>query len=411
MQAPGMRISKSQATDREYDKYVNLSIQWNRWLLKPMGVWPRSLFDSATEKYLTWLINAICYGLISFLFIPSTLYTIVDVKDLYNRIKMCGPLSFCVMAYLKYYSLVAHANDIQDCVQRIEWDWRNIEHFEDRSIMVANANFGRQLVKGCTIFMYGGFVFYYIVVPVSIGTLTAEDENLTFVPMVFPISRVLVDSRHSPANEILFAIQLLAGGLIHGIAAAACSLIAAFAVHACGQMKVLMCWLGHLIDGREDMCKTVDGRIASIVTQHTRILKCLSLIEKSASQVSLVEVLGCTLGICLLGYYIIVEWNSNDLAAFTTHSLLLVSYVFNIFIFCYIGELVAELCKRIGEISYMIEWYRLPENKRLSIVLIIAMSNATIKLTGGSMVKLCLSSFGDVVKTSVAFLNMLRALT
>lgn len=79
--------------------------------------------------------------------------------------------------------------------------------------------------------------------------------------------------RQSPANEILFSIQVLSGVIIHAITAAAVSIAAVFAVHACGQMQMLMNWLECLVDGRSDMNKIVDKRIAKIVVQHDRILK------------------------------------------------------------------------------------------------------------------------------------------
>ncbi|KAG6804459.1 odorant receptor 22c [Apis mellifera caucasica] len=159
------------------------------------------------------------------------------------------------------------------------------------------------------------------------------------------------------------------------------------------------------------MYNNVDSRIASIVSQHVRILKFLALTEKALQQVSFVEFLGCMLNICLLGYYVITEWSSSHLTSAITFFILLISLTFNIFIFCYIGELVAEQCKKIGEISYMVDWYRLEGNKKLCFVLIIAMSNSSIKLTAGNMVELCLTTFSDIVKTAVAFLNVLRTLT
>jgi len=36
------------------------------------------------------------------------------------------------------------------------------------------------------------------------------------------------------------------------------------------------------------------------------------------------------------------EWGITDSAAYITYVVLLISFTFNIFIFCYIGELVAE---------------------------------------------------------------------
>lgn len=91
-------------------------------------------------------------------------------------------------------------------------------------------------------------------------------------------------------------------------------------------------------------------------------------------------------------------------------------------------------CQKIGDVAYMIDWYRLLGKKKLCCILIIAMSNMSIKFTAGNMVELSISTFSDVrikllslfysnlqtnenglneqvVKTSMAFLNMLRALT
>ena len=270
--------SESLGNAWDYEKCVNLSIRWNRWLLKPMGLWPKLPNASAIEKFSYWLVRAICYGFISFLLIPSCVYMILEVEDVYNKLKLFGPLSFCTMAYMKYTLLIFHANDIRKCIKCVEKDWRNVRHVRDRDIMVANAIFGRRLVTFCTFFVYGGFVFYYIAVPVSIGSIVAQEDNLTYIPMVFPCPRIMVDTRYSPINGIFFTIQLFGGALIHGIAAAACSLAATFAVHACGQMAVLGCWLEHLIHGREDMQETVNDRVASIVSQHVQILKCVKFV-------------------------------------------------------------------------------------------------------------------------------------
>ncbi|PBC34544.1 Putative odorant receptor [Apis cerana cerana] len=302
-------------------------------------------------------------------------------------------------------------DDVRECVKRIEWDWKNISYSEDREIMLMNANFGKRLIIVTTTVTYSGFVFFYIAVPMKIGKIPAQDANISFIPTMFPFPKYIADVRYSPVNEIVFFAQFICGFLLHGVTSSVCSLAAILTVHACGQIQVMMVWLKHLINGRLDMCNSVDQRIATIVNQHVRILKFLALTEKALQQVSFVEFLGCMLDICLLGYYVIMEWSSGHLTSAITFFILLISLTFNIFIFCYIGELVAEQCKKVGEISYMVDWYRLEGNKKLCFVLIIAMSNSSIKLTAGNMVELCLTTFSDIVKTAVAFLNVLRTLT
>lgn len=44
----------------------------------------------------------------------------------------------------------------------------------------------------------------------------------------------------------------------------------------------------------------------------------------------------------------------------------------------------------------MIEWYRLSGKKKLCCVLIIAMSNSSMKLTAGNLIELSMSTFSDV---------------
>ncbi|XP_018046442.1 PREDICTED: uncharacterized protein LOC108685937 [Atta colombica] len=221
---------------------------------------------------------------------------------------------------------------------------------------------------------------------------------------------MIVDTRYSPINEIFFWIQFASGVISQTVATAACSLTAVLAVHAYGRLEILMQWILHLVDGREDFSNNVDERLAIIVRQHVRILYFIKLTEKVLRQISLVEVVGCTLNICFTGYSTIMEWD-NDFVIYITYIVLFMNFTFNLFVFCYIGELVAEQSKRVSEISYMIDWHRLPGRKALAVILMIAMSNSSVKLTAGNIIELSMISFGDVIKTSVAYLNMLRTLT
>lgn len=57
---------------------------------------------------------------------------------------------------------------------------------------------------------------------------------------------------------------------------------------------------------------------------------------------------------------------------------------------------LCKQCRKVSEISYMIDWYRLPGKKALAVTLLISMSNSSVKLTAGNLIELSLSSFGDV---------------
>ncbi|XP_072747239.1 odorant receptor 82a-like isoform X1 [Anoplolepis gracilipes] len=390
------------ATVYDYEKDMRLSMQLNHWILKPLGIWPKSAGISWAEKYIYVLINIICTSLIGFLFIPCATYVTLELEDTYNTLKLSGPLNFCLMGVVKYSSLIFRENDIYRGIEQIEDDWTNTQHYDDQIIMIRKAKFGRRLVAICVFFMYGGVVFYYLALPFSHGKITENDGNLTYWPLPFPVARVLIDARHSPINEIFFWLQCLSGFVLHSITASACSLAAVFAIHTYGRLEVLIQWIAHLVDGREDFCASVEERLAMVVQQHVRILNFISLTDKILREISMVEVVGCTLSMCFLGYYTVTEWQSKEPASnIITYIILLTSLTFNIFIFCYIGELVAEQCKKIGEVTYMIDWHRLPGRKSLALVLMIAMSNSSIKLTAGNLFELSLSTFGDVSNANV----------
>lgn len=261
------------ASTYDYEKDVQLSIQLNRWILKPIGIWPKSAKTSWIGKYVYILVNVMCTSLIGFLFIPCAVYITLEVEDTYNTLKLSGPLSFCLMAVIKYSSLIFRENDIRRGIEYIEKDWMNTQYYEDRIIMIRNAKFGRRLVAICAFFMYGGAVFYYLAMPFSNGKITEDDSNLTYQPLVYPVARVIVDARHSPVSEIFFWMQCLSGFIAHSITAGACSVAAVFAMHAYGRLEILMQWIEHLVDGREDLRGNLDERLSMIVQQHVRILQ------------------------------------------------------------------------------------------------------------------------------------------
>ena len=131
------------------------SVQINRWLLKPIGVWPISLCVTTREKISSIMLALISSFLISFLLVPCALCTILETGDLDTKIKMIGPLSFCVMAAIKYYILVSRGAKIGKCIEDIRADWcrAHSRGEEDRRIMRENAKIGRSLATLCVGFM------------------------------------------------------------------------------------------------------------------------------------------------------------------------------------------------------------------------------------------------------------------
>ncbi|XP_024876988.1 uncharacterized protein LOC112457908 [Temnothorax curvispinosus] len=119
-----------------------------------------------------------------------------------------------------------------------------------------------------------------------------------------------------------------------------CSLAAVFAMHACGQLNVMHTWLNEFTE--EKKTHLAEQRLAAIVKHHCRILSFVQQIESIMNKACLAELMGCTMNMCLFGYYVIMNWSVLDRAKILSHFMGYITASTNIFIYCYIGEILTE---------------------------------------------------------------------
>lgn len=81
----------------------------------------------------------------------------------------------------------------------------------------------------------------------------------------------------------------------------------------------------------------------------------------------------------------------------------LASIIFNVFMFCYIGDLLKERCQKVGTTCYTIEWYRMPPKKAIELIMPIVMSRYPATLTAGKMMTMTLTTFSDVSNIALRF--------
>ncbi|KAL6259096.1 hypothetical protein P5V15_009018 [Pogonomyrmex californicus] len=403
------RPSQSSPITFNYIKNKEYSIQLLRWLLKPISVWPVTN-SSIADRILSVVLLILCTFLIIGTLVPCALAIFFDeTKDLEMKIRDFGPLSNWMLASLKYTSLLTHVGDIHRCIDYIEADWRAVTKFEEQEMMLNSARIGRFIVIFSASFVHSGVFSYSIFRGMTMDKSGVEDDNVSARSLPFAFYDKILDTTISPIYEIVFAIQFLSTFVVNSVVVAACSITAVFVLHACGQLKILMSLLDNFTDERNEKKDSIQ-KFAVIVEHHLRILSFVSHIEKITNIVCLIEIVGCTLHMCLLGYYCILDWNQDEKQGVVAYGIILISVTFNIFIFCYIGEMLSEQCGQVGETAYMTNWYLLPGNTALDFVLIILKSSITVKITAGKMIDLSLSTFGNVIKSALAYLNILRTL-
>ncbi|KAL0117029.1 hypothetical protein PUN28_010119 [Cardiocondyla obscurior] len=387
------------------------SLQLSRWFLLPIGAWPQINGDATRVKRLISHMHVcVCTFLVAIVMVPCLLYVLLEEKDFEIKINVMGPLSHWIMGTINYFLLLARSDDIRECVLHMETDWRFVQKIEDREIMMRQAKIGRFVSGFCALFMQSGTLLFVLVKSISTVVVVVGNETVSMHPMVCPIYTKFIDTRFSPANEIMIVAEWVSCFIVNSVTVGACSLDTVFAVHAYGQLNMLYSWLNELVSeskGNED----AEQRLAIIVEHHLRVLSFISRMETVMRYICLVELLGCTMNMCLVAYYFITNMDSFDKAKIMSYVIIYLSMAFNIFILCYIGEVLTEQCKNVGEKTYMINWYKLPHKTALGLILVIARSNNVIKMTAGKLFHLSIATFGDVIKTSMIYLNMLRTMT
>ncbi|CAB0036095.1 unnamed protein product [Trichogramma brassicae] len=269
--------------------------------LKPIGIWPVGEGASSLVKMLRDANVVACFWLICFLLVPCALHTFLEEPNPNIKLKLIGPMSFCLMALAKYCSLVGYIPEIAACFEHVEQDWtmyRRTNSQYELCTMRRNAKIGRKLALLCAAFMYGGGFFYHTIMPLSSGKIATTEftqrlldllsENNTDLEhmghgpraLTYPIYARLLNVERSPVYEIVFAVQTVSGFVLYTITIGACSLAATFVVHVCAQLQIVMDLLGNLADGmieggsglEVDVEARLNDKIATIVERHLRAL-------------------------------------------------------------------------------------------------------------------------------------------
>ncbi|XP_071862837.1 odorant receptor 4 [Bombus fervidus] len=389
-----------------YKKDIAYVTKHSKWILQSIGIWPAVLGD--VTKFLPKIAIALSNFVLLFAIIPCILHIIFEEKDTIMRLKLSGLLSFCCTSLMKYWALTLRKPRIKGCIEQVWIDWEQVELHKDREIMLKYGRVGRNLTIICAVFMYTGGTIYHSILQYAIGTFV-DEHNRTIKPLVYPTYSALYDVQSSPIYDLVYVIHCMCGYVMYSITAGACGLAALFATHTCGQIDIIISRLNDLVHG-EYMKETLNlnARLIEIVERHLRILRFSTAVEMVLQEVCFLEFIGSTCMICLLEYYCITDWEQSNTISLTTYTMLLISLTFNIFILCYIGELLIEKSSSVGLSCFMIDWFHLPTKTIHGLILIIAMSNNPAKISAGKIADLSLSTFGSVLKSSLAYLSFLR---
>ncbi|XP_076376061.1 odorant receptor 10-like isoform X1 [Megalopta genalis] len=394
-------VSKSR--NPYYEDDIIYIFKITKWILNSIGIWPSLLENS--NQFLPKIVIGLWNVILLFAIVPFTLYLSIEEKDMMARFKLIGLYTFCTMTLLKYWALTAYKSNLKYCIEFVQHDWKEVKKGEDRKLMLKYGNVGRNLTIICLVFMYSGGFMYHTIMPYAIGT-SVDEHNRTIKPLVYPMYSGFFNPQESSYYELVYAAHCLCGYMITSVTIGACALAALFITHVCGQVDIMILKLQNLTDIKENT--NLHLQLVNIVQHHIRMLRFSTVVGTLLQEVCLMEFIGTTFIICTLEYYTVRDWNDNNRVGLVTYFLLLLSFMFNMFILCYIGELLVEKTGNVGLLCFTIDWYHLPVDTMRGLILIIGVSRFPSKISAGQIADLNLSTFGSVMKTSLAYLSVLR---
>lgn len=188
------------------------------------------------------------------------------------RMKAIGPMSHWLMGELNYCCLFMRTNDILRCVEQVQSDWQTVRRPKDRKLMLKNAKVGRFIACIAALCMNLGVFSYSFITGFRKSAFCVGNDTHTMYLLPCPFYTKLMDVRYSPANEIVFIIQMLSGFTVNCVTIGACGLAAVLAMHACGQLSVVMSRLEEMVDDKKEQT-SARAKLAFIVEHHLRTLR------------------------------------------------------------------------------------------------------------------------------------------
>ncbi|XP_015431056.1 PREDICTED: putative odorant receptor 92a [Dufourea novaeangliae] len=390
-----------------YKVDTEYTVQVAKNLLTPLGVWPLHRGDLFLDNVKSFVHIGTIFSLMCFLLIPHIIYTYHDVEDLTRYMKVIAAQVFSFLAIAKFWTMVINKKDIRFCLTEMEAHYRDVECEEDRLVMKNSAKVGRFFTTLYLGLAYGGALPYHIILPLMSERIVKAD-NTTQIPLPYLSNYIFFVIEDSPIYEITFVSQIVISSIILSTNCGIYSLIATIAMHSCGLFVVVGRQLDTLLEYKQD--KLYD-RLRNIILHHLKAIEFADTIEMALSTVFLLEMVGCTIIICFLEYGVIMEWEDHKILSMMTYVVLMTSIFVNVFIICFIGDCLKQESEKVGETSYLLSWYDLPEDIIKSLKMIIVRTSRPANLSASKLFELSLQAFCDVCKTSAAYLNFLRTMT
>ncbi|XP_066595168.1 odorant receptor 82a-like [Prorops nasuta] len=377
-------------------------------LLTPIGIYPLQRGDSFWDLTRLYLQSMIIFFLMCFLLIPHVIYTFFDAENLTKYMKVIAAQVFSLLALIKFFTMIINRKKIAVCLREMENQYRNVKCEEDREVMRNSAKIGRFFTLAYLGLTYGGALPYHVIMP-FVADRIVKNDNTTQIPLPYLSNYIFFEVEDSPFFEMMFFLQIFISIIILTTNCGVYSLIASCVVHSYCLFEVVNRQISIILYSKSS--EKIKIRLKVIIQYHTQAILYANMIEGALHVVFLSEMVGCTIIICFLEYGVLMEWEDKKTLQTMVYFILMTSIFVNVFIMSFIGDRLKEESEKVADSIYLSDWYNLQTKLVNDLRYIMIRSRKSSRLTAGKIFNISLGGFCEVVKTSAAYFNFIRAIS
>ncbi|XP_047370270.1 odorant receptor 13a-like [Vespa velutina] len=176
--------------------------------------------------------------------------------------------------------------------------------------------------------------------------------------------------------------------------------------HLTGQLAVLKCKVKEILNDTDGSQRVIQ----KIILRHYHLIRLADILEDSFNMVMFLHLLGSTILICTSSYQMLVSLAVLEKVYIFTFVVYVFHLSITVFVYCYMGECLIEESTTLCEEFYHCDWYELSTNDLKSICLCMIRARKPLQLTCGKFCAVSLCTFTDILKSSMAYLSVVRTM-
>nr|WGO81825.1 olfactory receptor 155 [Microplitis mediator] len=151
-------------------------------------------------------------------------------------------------------------------------------------------------------------------------------------------------------------------------------------------------------------------KFCHLINAHLEMIKLAQNIENTWTPIYLFEMLVLTPIVALVMYYGLLAFDAGEKVAFISLCTYVCAAMSCLFANCLMGEMLKTECERLFDAYYHCNWYDMPISDRGVVLTCMTYTKNPLTITAGKVYTFSFNAFAGIVKSSLAYVSILRTL-